>query len=70
MLPSSLGAPWAGLADVSTTPSGHLAVSLFLELQQASLPPGSQESLGIFFLTFYFVLGYSRLTNNAVIVSG
>ena len=49
MLPSLLGAPWAGLADVSTTPSGHLAVSLFLELQQASLPPGNQESLGIFF---------------------
>ena len=56
MLPSLLEAPRAGLADVSTAPSGHLAFSLFLELQQASLPPGSHESLGIFFFFYFFIL--------------
>ena len=56
MLPSLLEAPRAGLAEVSTTPSGHLAFNLFLELQQASLPPGSHEPLGIFFFNFLFCI--------------
>ena len=65
----------------SVMPSNHLILCHSLPLLPSIFPSirvFSNESAGrqhrhistLFFLTFYFVLGYNRLTYNAVIISG
>ena len=49
---------------------GHLQQRHAEDKEQAAVAGGAPNTQVLFFFNFYFVLGYSQLTNNVVTVSG